>query len=203
MAGDEAEHQVWQFKRPMDSWTGGPLKPGLRWPVSNGAMVLTADARGKASISKHELDLPAESDNIVQLEVSTPTAMTCRLLFSTAASPRNDAEKTIEFALQDGGGRQLYNLDLKNVEAWKGNIAGLRFEFLGAKPGDEIAVSAIKVLVGDKISKPLIYTEYQAGPKVEVKTFRLGSLFGDGMVLQRNLRIPVWGRAEAGATVEV
>jgi len=200
---DEAEYRVWSFKSQADAWQGGPLKPAMEWPVRNEALIVTADDNGRASASVSLLDIPADTANVVQVEMVAPSAKACRLLFATGASPNLSGEKTIEFALREGGAKELYNLDLKNVATWKEKVSMLRLDFTGAKPGEEIAVSSVKILLGDKISKPLSYATYQVAAKAVVKDFRLGSLFNSGMVLQRNARIPIWGRAKAGEGVEV
>ena len=202
-AADEAELQVWTFRSGVDGWSGnGPLKHG-QWPVRDQAMRLPVADKGTPSISQNELRLPADKANVIQLQVDAGSAQKCRLSFTTGVSPAINAEKTVEFDLQANAGCQDYTLDLKDLATWKDQVTSLRFEFVGARKDEELAVRRIKVFDGGKISTPLVYTTYRAGKKLAVREFRLGSLFSNDMILQRDQPVPVWGRAKPGETVTV
>ena len=59
-----------------------------------------------------------------------------------------------------------------------------------------IAVTAVPAMAQD--------AEASAGESAEAKTaFAVADMFGDHMVLQRNCRVPVWGKAAAGSEVTV
>lgn len=202
-AADEAERQVWLFRNNGEAmaWTGnGPLPHGA-WPAHDGRLHVTASAKGNPSISKQELMLPAEQVNVVQIQLDASPAKKCRLFFATDVSPRVNAQKLVEFDLKPGVSE--YTLDLKALPAWNNQVTQLRFDFLGLKDGEAIAVKCIKVFIGEKISAPMVYTAYRPGEKQVVKEFRAGSLFNNNMVLQRDKPLPIWGRAKPGASVVV
>jgi len=203
VAADEAERQVWLFRNNGEAmvWTGnGPLPHGA-WPVREGRLQLTASAKGNPSISKQELMLPAEQANVVQIQLDAGPAKKCRMFFATDVSPRANAQKTVEFDLKPDVTE--YTLDMKSLPAWKNQLTMLRFDFLGLKDGEAGGIKCIKVFIGEKISKPMVYTDYRPGEKQVVKEFRAGSLFNSNMVLQRDQPLPVWGRAKPSAAVTV
>lgn len=202
-AADEAERLVWLFRNAGEAsaWTGnGPLKLGC-WPVAGGWLQLTPSGKGNPSISRGELMLPAEQANVIQIQLETRQAGKCRLWFATDVSPRLNLAKMVEFDLKPGG--SVYTLDLKALGAWDSQVTLLRFEFLGLKESNPIALQSIRVFTGEKISKPLVYTTYRAGETPVRKEFLAGSLFNSNMVLQRDRRLPVWGRAKPGEAVTV
>jgi sialate O-acetylesterase len=199
---DEAERQVWAFKTQAAAWGGnGPLKFGV-WNVRDAALRLRA--QGPAPyMEQRDLRLPAEKANVIQIQMTTASARKCQLWFSTGISPVLNTQKMVEFDLLPSAAMVDYTLDLKNVATWQDQINSLRLVFVGANAGDEIQVSFVKILDGEKISKPLLFTNYRLGEKPVVREFRLGSLFNDQMVLQRDKPVPVWGRARPGETVSV
>ncbi|MEI7807665.1 MAG: sialate O-acetylesterase [Verrucomicrobiota bacterium] len=201
-AADEAQRQVWQFRRPADSWNGnGPLKHGC-WTVRDQMLRLVVAGKGATpQMINYDVHQPADVVNVLQLELDPGSARTGRLWFSTALSPGFSLQKMVEFDFTGEPRRHLYALDLKGLATWKDQITGLRFDFLGAKAGDEISVSRIALFAGGKISKPLIYTSYRLGQKPVVREFRLGSLFNSQMVLQRDRLLPVWGHALPGELI--
>jgi sialate O-acetylesterase len=202
-AADEAERQVWRFRNAGEAsaWSGnGPLPHGV-WPARDGCLQLTSVAKGNPSMSRGELMLPAEQVNVVQLQLESGSAKKCRLFFATDVSPRMNSQKLVEFELKPE--IKEYTLDLKALPSWKNQVTQLRFDFLGLKTGETVAVRSIKVFTGEKISTPMVYTTYRPGEKPVVKEFRAGSLFNDNMVLQRDKPLPVWGRAKQGAAVTV
>ena len=202
-AGDEAELQVWSFKNSSTAWNGnGPLKYGV-WPVKDKALILKTESGKTVNINKGGLILHSDKANVVQIRLETPHEAKCQLWFTTGISQSNDKQKMIEFEIKTGAGMQDYTLDLKNVSAWKDRITSLRFDFLGLRPQDEIAIGHIKVFYGEKISTPMVYTNFKAGLPLPVRKFRMAALFNDDMVLQRDKPVPVWGRGKAGETVTV
>jgi sialate O-acetylesterase len=203
-AADEAEFQVWTFDRQSSAWNGnGPLKFGA-WPVKESSLRISITPKTAAPIlEKKDLLLPSDKVNVIQIRADLGSATKGRLWFTTGISPKRNSQKMVEFDLQPGTGLQDYNLDLKSLRSWQDDIVSLSFSFSGAKAGDELKVSWIKAFLGDKISKPMVYSAYRLGQKYEPKPFRLGPLFSDGMVLQRGKAMPVWGRSKAGETVAV
>ncbi len=202
-AADEAERQVWRFRNAGEAvaWSGnGPLPHGV-WPARDGCLQLTLASKGNPSLSRGELLLPAEQANVVQLQLEAGSAKKCRLFFATDVSPRMNSQKLVEFELKPE--IKEYTLDLKALSSWKNQITQLRFDFLGLKTGETVAVRCIKVFTGEKISTPLVYTTYRPGEKSVVREFRAGSLFNSNMVLQRDRPLPIWGRAKPGAEVIV
>jgi sialate O-acetylesterase len=200
---DEAERQVWGFNAQSPNWWGnGPL-PHFAWPVRDTTLRLTASGKADPFIQQGELILPADKTNVVQIRMDPASASKCQLWFTTGISPAPDKQKMVEFDLSLGSGMQDYTLDLKNMATWQDQIGSLKFVFLGAKPGDEVGVERIRVFDGEKISKPMIYTSYQPGEKPVVREFRMGSLFNNSMVLQRNKPVPVWGRGKPQEVVTV
>lgn len=200
-AADEAEHQVWQFHSTADAWGGnGPLAHA-QWPVRDKALRVPAPEKGNPYIEKNELRLPADKANVVQIEVDARSARKCRIWFATGISLTMNTQKIVEFDLRPD--TKLYTLDLKSLETWKDQIANLRFEFLGAKPAEELAVYHIKVFEGDKTSTPMVYTTWRPGQKRIVSEFRLGCLFNNRMILQQHQPLPIWGRARPGEQVSV
>lgn len=202
-AADESERQVWQFRNNGEAsvWNGnGPLPHGT-WPAKGGRLQLTATGKGNPSIMRGELLLPADQANVIQLQLEPGGARKGRLFFATDLSPRMNSQKLVEFDLKPDVTE--YTLDLKSLSSWKDQVTNLRFDFLGAKAGDVTAIKCIKVLLGEKISKPMVYTSYRPGEKPVVKEFRAGSLFNSNMVLQRDRPVPIWGRAKPGQTITV
>lgn len=202
-AADEAECQAWLFRSAGEAmaWTGnGPLPHGA-WPVQSQCLTLKAAKKETPSVMRHELLLPAERANVIQIQLDASSAKKCRLFFATDVSPRVNAQKLVEFDLKPDVAE--YALDLKALPAWNSQVTLLRFDFLGLKEGETIGIRGIKVFLGDKISKPMVYTAYRPGEKPLVKEFRAGSLFNSNMVLQRERPLPVWGRAKPGETVVV
>lgn len=204
MAADEAELKVWLFRNSSEAWNGnGPLKHGV-WPVRDNALRLRGDANAKSLyLGQNELRLPAEKANVVQIQVDASSSNKGRLWFATGVSPAINQEKMVEFDIKPGAGMQDYTLDLKSVPTWKDQISFLRFEFIGMKAEDELSVRCVKVFYGEKISTPMIYTSYKLGSPPAIREFRLGFLFNDNMVLQRNKPVPLWGRGKAGEAVTV
>jgi sialate O-acetylesterase len=195
-AADEAERQVWGFNAQSRHWYGnGPL-PHFAWPVRDTTLRVTASGKVDPFICQGEMLLPAEKANVVQIRMDPASASKCQLWFTTGISPAPDQQKMVVFDLNPGSGMQDYTLDLKNMATWQDQIGWLRFVFLGAKPGEELGVEHIKVFDGEKISKPMVYTSYQPGQKPVVREFRMGSLFNNSMVLQRDKPVPVWGRGK-------
>ena len=202
-SADEAELQVWEFKTQGAAWSGnGPLKHGV-WEVKDHALRLRADGKLSPYISKNEVLLPADKANVVQIRMDAGPASKCQFWFTTGLSPASNHQKMVEFDLKPNAGLQEITLDLKDLATWKDQIASLRFSFQGVKAGDELSVQQIRVLYGEKISTPLVYTAWRVGQKQVVREFRLGCLFNNGMILQRGCRVPVWGRAKAGEEVTV
>lgn len=204
-AADEAEFTVWTFPNIGTSWSGnGPLPRGT-WPIKDKAMRLPvkADTNSPLVISKNETIIPADQVNVIQIRLDGASATKCQFSFTTGASAKQSPQKMVEFDLKPGTGVQNYTLDLKSLPSWKDSIASLQFSLIGAKPGEELSVEWIKALVGDKISQPMLYSEFRPGQKSEIKEFRLGALFSSDMVLQRGKPVPVWGRAKPGETVTV
>jgi sialate O-acetylesterase len=198
-AADEAEWQVWLFRNGSEAsaWKGnGPLPHGA-WPVRDQRLQVSPAEKGSPSISKSEMLLPAEQANVVQIQLDAGSAKKCRLFFTTDVSPRQNAQKMVEFDLKPD--IKDYTLDLKALATWKNQVSSLRFDF----PGGGVSVKCIKVFVGEKISTPMVYTAYRPGEKPAVKEFLAGSLFNSNMVLQRDRPLPVWGRAKPGETVTV
>ena len=201
-AADEAERKVWDFSAQNFAWSGnGPLKNGV-WPVRDNALRLQVSSN-MLYVRQNELILPAEKANVVQIRMDAGSATKCQLWFTTGVSPQMDLQKRVDFELKPGAGMQEYTLDLKDLATWKDQISSLRFMFFGAKPGEELSIERIKIFDGEKISKPMIYTNYQPAQKPVLREFRLGSLFNDRMVLQRDKLVPVWGRARPGEVVTV
>jgi len=202
-AADEAEREVWGFNAQNLTWKGnGPL-PNFAWPVHDTTLRLTASDKAPPFICQGELILPADKANVVQIRMDSASARKCQLWFTTGISPAPDQQKMVEFDLKPGSGMQEYTLDLKNMATWQDQIGWLKFVFLGAKPSEELSVEHIKVFDGEKISKPMIYTNYQLGQKPVVREFRAGSLFNNSMVLQRNKPVPVWGHGKPQEVVTV
>jgi sialate O-acetylesterase len=202
-AADEAERQVWHFRNASEAmaWAGnGPLPRGA-WPIADATMQLKAASNGNPSISRSELLLPAEQANVVQILLDVGNARKCRLSFATDVSPRPSPHKLADFELKPDVAE--YNLDLKALPAWKNQVTMLRFEFYGLKEGEGVTVKCIKIFNGEKISKPMVNTNYRPGKNEVVKEFRAGSLFNSDMVLQRDRPMPVWGRSQPGDPVTV
>jgi len=200
---DEAERQVWEFNAQNLTWWGnGPLQHSA-WPVRDMILRLTVPDKVDPFIQQGELILPADKANVVQIRMNPASAHKCQLWFTTGISPMPNRQKIVEFDLNPGSGMQDYTLDLKNMATWTDQVGYLKFVFLGAKPGEELSVERIKVFDGEKISKPMIYTNYQPGEKPVVKEFRMGSLFNNSMVLQRNKPVPVWGHGKPQEIVTV
>lgn len=202
-AADEAERQVWAFRVQGQAWNGnGPLKFG-QWPVRDQALRLALGGKLVPGMAQTDLLLPAERANVVQLSCDAGGARRCRLWFATGVSPALSPTKQVEFDLSPAVGYQEYTLDLKALSTWKDQVTQLRFDFLGGAAGSEVAVRWIKVLDGEKISKPLAYTTWRAGERPAPREFRAASLFNSHMVLQRDRPLPLWGRAQPGEVVTV
>ncbi len=202
-AADEAERQVWGFNAQSLTWRGnGPL-PNSAWPVRDTMLRLPVSGNAAPFIEQGELILPAEKANVLQIRMDPASALKCQLWFTTGISPTPDKQKLVEFDLNPGTGMQDYTLDLKNMATWQDQIGSIKFIFLGAKPGEELGVEFIKVFDGEKISKPMIYTNFQPGEKPVVREFRMGSLFNNSMVLQRNKPVPIWGHGKPQEVVSV
>ena len=202
-AADEAERKVWTFQSQTSAWAGnGSLKHGA-WPVRDKALRLQVPANAAPYVKQGELLFPAEKGNVVQIRMDAASASKCQLWFTTGISPQMGLQKRVDFDLKPGASVQDYTLDLKDLATWNDQISSLRFVFLGAKPGEELSIEWVKIFDGEKISKPMIYSSYQPAQKPVVREFRLGSLFNDRMVLQRDKPVPVWGRAKAGEAVTV
>ena len=204
-AADEAEFQVWAFTNNGTSWSGGGPLPHGTWPIRDKAMRLpvAADAKLSPTVIKNEIIIPADKVNVIQIRADAASATKCQFWFTTGVSPQQNQQKMVEFDLQPGSGVQDYTLDLKSLPNWQDNVASLRFTFLGAKPGEELSVEWVKALIGEKISKPMVYAAFRPGQKQVVKEFRLGALFNNKMVLQRGKPVPVWGRGKPGEAVTV
>ena len=202
-AADEAELKVWSFKKPGDAWSGIVSGKYGAWPVSNMAMHVKAEARGSCAFENSGLSFAADKANVVHIQTDAGSANKGRLWFTTGVSQTSNKEKMIEFHVKPGSGLQDYVFDLKSLPPWKDKITSLRFEFLGLKAQDEVSVRCIKMFYGEKISKPMVYTNFTPGLPLAVREFRLGFLFHDNMVLQRGKPVPVWGRGKPGEVVTV
>ena len=202
-AADEAELQVWIFKNPSDGWSGIVSGKYGAWPVSNLAMQVKADSRGNCSFERNGFGFSADKANVVQIQADAGSANKGRLSFTTGVSQSPSKEKMIEFEVKPGSGVQDYTFDLKSLATWKDQITSLHFEFLGLKPDEVVNVRCVKMFYGEKISKPMVYTNFTPGLPPVVREFRLGFLFHDNMVLQREKPVPVWGRAKPGEVVTV
>ncbi|MDH4445084.1 MAG: Ig-like domain-containing protein [Akkermansiaceae bacterium] len=202
-AADEAERLVWKFNTQNLTWWGnGPLQYSA-WPVRDMTLRVTNSGNVDPFIQQGELLLPADIANVLQIRMYSGSARKCQLWFTTGISPTPDRQKMVEFDLTPGSSMQDYTLDLKNMATWQDQISSLKFVFLGAKFGEELGVERIKVFDGEKISKPMIYTNYQPGGPPVIKEFRMGSLFNNAMVLQRNKPVPVWGHGKPQEVVTV
>ena len=200
---DEAELQVWVFKKSSDAWSGlisGKYGP---WQVVDSSMRVKSQGKGNLFFERNDLRFPAEKANVIQIQADASSATKGRLWFTTGVSKTVNKEKMIEFEVKPGSGLRDYAFDLKSLPTWKDQIASLRFEFLGLKPSDEVSLRCIKIFFGEKISKPMNYTRFTPGLPAVVREFRLGFLFHDNMVLQRDKPVPVWGRAKPGEVVTV
>ena len=200
---DEAELQVWNFKNPTDGWSGIVNGKYGSWPVSNLSMQVKADSKGNCAFERGGMNFPADKANVVQIQADAGSANKGRLSFTTGVSQSANKEKMIEFDVKPGSGFQDYTFDLKSLTTWKDQISTVRFEFVGLKPDEVVNVRCIKMFYGEKISKPMVYTNFTPGLPPVVREFRLGFLFHDNMVLQREKPVPVWGRSKPGEVVTV
>ena len=199
-AVDEAVRQTWAFTAPGAAWGAVPGGRDL-WPVRDGAMVITSDGIHPPVAAIVPRGMVAASANVVEIELEVTNTTRVRLGFATGVSPAADASKTLAFEVPPGAGPQRHALDLRSHPAWKDEVSLLRLEFPGLPAGAEVRVRGVRVLEADKISTPVSYTAAVPLAPRTVRPFRLGSLFGDNMVLQREVPVPVWGRAPEGETV--
>jgi hypothetical protein len=194
---------MWEFKTQAAAWGGnGPLKNGV-WNVRDAALLLQAQDTAPYMEQK-DLRLPAEKANVIQLRVSAASSRKCQLWFCTGYLPVPSLQKMVEFELKSESTMEEYTLDLKNIATWQDQVSSLRFVFVGAKAGDEIQVLIGKGMPdGERSRSPCSSQSHTLGQKPVVREFRLGSLFNDQMVLQRDKPlVPGHALPDEAVTVE-